>query len=158
MRVPVPPMGWPSAIAPPLTLSLSDRDRQVLQHREHLRGERFVQLDEIEVVEREPGLLQQLLTAGTGPMPIRRGSTPALAQPMIRASGFSRRAFAGAALMTTTAAPPSVTPDEDARGDDARVPFDSPKTSGSLRRLSIVVPGRGCSSAVERLRLALAHP
>ena len=30
-------------------------------------------------------------------------------------------------------------------------PSTSPKTSGSLRRPSIVVPGRGCSSALERL-------
>ena len=53
MRAPVAPIGWPSAIAPPLTLSRSVGDRRLAQHREHLRGERFVQLDEIEVVERQ---------------------------------------------------------------------------------------------------------
>ena len=45
-------------------------------------------------------------------MPILRGSTPALAHPMIRASGVTPCAFAAAALMITTAAPPSVTPDD----------------------------------------------
>ena len=35
-------------------------DRQLLQAGEHLRGERFVQLDEIDLVEREAGELQRL--------------------------------------------------------------------------------------------------
>ena len=35
-------------------------DRQLAQAGEHLRGERFVQLDEIDLVEREPGQLQHL--------------------------------------------------------------------------------------------------
>ena len=93
MRVPVQPMGCPSAIAPPLTFSLSAGNRQVAQHRQHLRRERFVQLDQIEVVERRPVRSSSFFTAGTGPMPIRRGSTPALAQPRIRASGLTPRAF-----------------------------------------------------------------
>ena len=33
-------------------------DRQLLQAGQHLRGERFVQLDEIDLVERQPGELQ----------------------------------------------------------------------------------------------------
>ena len=60
MRAPVQPIGWPSAIAPPLTFSFSERNRLVAQHREHLRRERLVQLDEIEVVQRQTGALEQL--------------------------------------------------------------------------------------------------
>ena len=36
-------------------------DRQLAQAGEHLRRERFVQLDEIDLIERQPGLLQDLL-------------------------------------------------------------------------------------------------
>ena len=35
-------------------------DRQLLQAREHLRGERLVQLDEIDLIERQAGQLQHL--------------------------------------------------------------------------------------------------
>ena len=35
-------------------------DRQLAQAREHLRGERLVQLDEIDLVERQAGQLQHL--------------------------------------------------------------------------------------------------
>ena len=35
-------------------------DGQLAQAGEHLRGERFVQLDEIDLVERQPGELQRL--------------------------------------------------------------------------------------------------
>src|SRR5258705_13480862 len=35
-------------------------DRQLLQARKHLRGERFVQLDEIDLIQRQPGELQYL--------------------------------------------------------------------------------------------------
>ena len=41
-----------------------------------------------------------------------RGSTPALAQPRIFARGFRPRAFAASADASTSAAPPSVMPDE----------------------------------------------
>ena len=54
------PSGWPSAIAPPLTFSRSGSIGSSLQAGEHLRGERFVQLDEIDLIERQPGELQHL--------------------------------------------------------------------------------------------------
>src|SRR5439155_9887510 len=40
------------------------RNRHVLQDSEHLRGERFVQLDEIEIVDGEAGTLSQFSDGG----------------------------------------------------------------------------------------------
>ena len=54
---PVQPSGWPSAIAPPLTLSRAGSIGSSCKHGQHLRGERFVQLDEIDVVELSPACL-----------------------------------------------------------------------------------------------------
>ena len=67
MRVPDAPTGWPSAIAPPSTLSFASVERAeragqaelvaaerlvvpCAQAREHLRGERLVDLPRVEVV------------------------------------------------------------------------------------------------------------
>ena len=44
---------------------------------QHLHRERLVQLEEADVVDREALALEELLVAGTGPRPIRCGSTPA---------------------------------------------------------------------------------
>ena len=89
-------------------------DRQLAQAREHLRGERLVQLDEIDLIERQPGRASATLRiAGTGPMPNRSGSTPAVANATKRASGVSPRSLrALGRLMTTTAAAPSLVCDE----------------------------------------------
>ena len=57
---PVAPSGWPSAIAPPSGLTFARIEPEVLDHRERLRRERLVQLDPVDVVEPEPGLLQHL--------------------------------------------------------------------------------------------------
>ncbi len=53
-----------------------------------------------------------------------RGSTPALAQPRMRARGVSPRATAALRLARTTAAPPSVMPEDDPRRDDAGLSLD----------------------------------
>ena len=60
MRAPVMPNGWPRAMAPPLTLSLSEVDAEVLGRREHLGGEGLVDLDEVDVVDRHAGPLERL--------------------------------------------------------------------------------------------------
>ena len=87
---------------------------------------------------------QSLRIAGTGPMPMMRGSTPALAQPRIRARGDSLRVRAASLDASTSAAPPSVMPDE-LPAVMMPGPSTSPNTGGSFRRLSIVV-SRACSS------------
>jgi len=72
-------MGWPMAIAPPLTLTLRCRSR-ALYCRAGLRGKGFVGLDEIEIVGFPACLFNAAREEGMGPMPMTLGSTPALAQ------------------------------------------------------------------------------
>ena len=67
-RAPVMPNGWPTAIAPPLTLSRRGRCR-VLVRRHHLGGERLVDLDQVDVVDRHPGAGQGLLAGFDGSEP-----------------------------------------------------------------------------------------
>ena len=75
MRAPVAANGWPKARLEPLTLSLARsmepsgssrpemrlavvRVLPGLQRRQHLRGERLVDLVEVEVLQLEPGALE----------------------------------------------------------------------------------------------------
>ncbi len=57
-RVPDIPTGWPSAIAPPLTLTTSLADAEVVGRGDADRGERLVDLEEVDVGDAESGLLQ----------------------------------------------------------------------------------------------------
>ena len=57
---PVHPSGWPSAMAPPLTLSRAGSIGKLAQAGDRLRGERFVELDEVDLIERQAGHLQDL--------------------------------------------------------------------------------------------------
>ena len=105
--------GWPSAMAPPLTFSRSGSIGSSLQAGEHLRGERLVQLDEIDLVERQAGQLQRLADRR------HRADAEALGLDAGRREGDeARRAASGraparsAADVTTTAAAPSLVCDE----------------------------------------------
>ena len=49
--------------------------------------------------------------AGIGPVPMIAGSTPAVAQEAMRASGFRPRVLASSALISTRAAAPSLRPE-----------------------------------------------
>ena len=51
MRAPLQPSGWPRAMAPPLTLSLFEIDAELARAGEHLRGEGFVQFDQIDLLD-----------------------------------------------------------------------------------------------------------
>ena len=59
----------------------------------------------------QPAFSSALREAGIGPEPMILGSTPAVAQEAMRASGFSFRFLASLALISTTAAAPSLMPD-----------------------------------------------
>ena len=61
IRAPVAPIGWPSAIAPPLTLTSPQSQPSVLPFASDLRRERLVHLEQVVVVQGRAGLLQQLL-------------------------------------------------------------------------------------------------
>ena len=73
---PVAPSGWPIAIAPPLTLTLSCGDAEVLHEPHHHRRERLVHLEQVDVVDRQPGLASALRAAGAGPVSMMVGSAP----------------------------------------------------------------------------------
>ena len=77
MRAPVMPKGWPTAIAPPLTLSLSGVDPELACRRDHLGREGLVDLDEVDVVDGEPGAGERLREASTGPRPMISGDSAA---------------------------------------------------------------------------------
>src|SRR3974390_2422355 len=59
----------------------------------------------------QPAFFSAAREAGMGPVPIIAGSTPAVAQDAIRASGSRPRALASLALISTTAAAPSLIPE-----------------------------------------------
>ena len=59
-------MGWPMAMAPPLTLTLPVIDGEILVHRKRLRREGLVGLDQIEVGNLPAGLLKRLARSGDG--------------------------------------------------------------------------------------------
>ena len=54
------PSGWPSAMAPPLTLTRLVRHVQVAQELQHDRGEGLVHLEQVDVVDGQAGLGQRL--------------------------------------------------------------------------------------------------
>ena len=91
-----------------------------------------------------PVRASSLRTAGTGPMPITRGSTPAAALPTNAPSGSapSARAFSSDAI--TSAAAPSLIP---LAFPAVTVP-PSRKAGFSAASFSAVTSGRGCSSTV----------
>ena len=77
MRAPVWPNGWPSAMAPPFTLSLSHGIAEVPRRRDDLCGERLVDLDEVDVVDRHASRARSAWRhASTGPRPMISGSSP----------------------------------------------------------------------------------
>ena len=61
MRAPVQPIGMAERDRAAVDVQPIRGDRHVVEHGEHLRRERFVELDEIEVVDAETGALAQLL-------------------------------------------------------------------------------------------------
>ena len=83
-------------------------DRQLAQAGQDLSGEGFVQLDEIHLSSVSPASFSTFRTAGTGPIPNRSGSTPAVANATNRASGRSPRVLAKSAEVTTRADAPSL--------------------------------------------------
>lgn len=60
----------------------------------------------------QPALARALVTAGTGPVPMMEGSTPAMAEHTTEHRGSRPRRTASALDMTSTAAAPSFIPEE----------------------------------------------
>jgi hypothetical protein len=153
MRAPEAPSGWPRAMAPPLTLVFSSARPSSFSHREELRRERLVHVEQIHVAEGEsPARSSALRIAGAGPIPISvrldagdaplhelgEGLQPLRLGPLCVGDHQHGRAVADPAGV--------------AGGDDAVLLEDG----GSLARVSSVVCGRGCSSSRSTCQRLLA--
>src|SRR6185436_15405638 len=143
MRTPVAPMGWPSAMAPPLTLIFSGSKRSSRSQARTWAANASLTSTRSKSSSRSRVFSSRRRTAGTTPMPITWGSTPAAATPRIRAIGRTPSCAARSASRTTMAAAPSVMPEE---FPAVTVPSVSLNTVGSLAREAVVVSARGCSS------------
>src|SRR6059058_3654080 len=142
MRVPDAPIGCPSAIAPPLTLTRSGSQPRSLLTAQACAANASLASTRSRSLANQPAFLRAKREAGIGPVPIIAGSTPAVAQETMRASGFSPRLSASVAVISTIAAAPSLMPDA---LPAVTVPFLS-KAGRSFDRTSTVVPCFGCSS------------
>src|SRR5580698_1001510 len=111
MRAPDAPIGWPMAIAPPLTFTLagsrpssrttlSDWAAKASLLSIRSRSETF-----------QPAFSSAFWVAGIGPVPMISGGTPACAHEAMRASGFRPRRLASPAVISTSAAAPSLRPE-----------------------------------------------
>ena len=142
MRAPEQPRGCPSAIAPPLRLTLSSGILRLLDDGQGLCGKGFIEFPDINVVHRETGSCESLWVAGTGPMPIRVGSTPAEALAKMRARGCRPWAAAKSSDASSRAQAPSL------RVEELPAVTEPPvrKAGLSLASFSKLEPARGPSS------------
>src|SRR5919109_86471 len=101
----------------------------------------------------QPARARQRFDAGTGPMPMYFGSTPAEANALIRAIGLSPSSFTLRAEASTTAAAPSLMPEA---LPAVTVPFLS-NAGFRLFIASSVAPWRGYSSSAKSTGLLLAR-
>ena len=97
------------AIAPPLTLSFSCGIPELAHARQHLRGERLVDLDQVDVVDRQPGALERLPAGGDrAHAHVGRVDAGGRRSPRSRASGALPRRSAARSEPTTRQAAPSL--------------------------------------------------
>src|ERR1035437_117048 len=146
MRVPVHPMGCPIAIAPPFTLSRSRFKFNVRSKASTCAANASFNSISPNSCSLRLSFSSSFRSAGTGPIPIVRGSTPAEVTAAIRASGFRLFCFTKCSLATTTAAAPSVIPEEFPAVIVPGVSLDFENTGGSFPSFSKLASGNGCSS------------
>ena len=89
-----------------------------------------------------PALANAFWLAGTGPIPMTRGATPAVALATMRAIGFNPCDDSAACDASNKAAAPSLIPDALPAVTDDPGPF----TPGNFASFSSVTCSRGCSS------------
>ena len=142
MRAPEAPIGWPSAIAPPFTFT-----RPMSKPRSRATAQDWAAKASFDSTRSmssilHPALSSALRLAGIGPAPISAGSMPAVAQETMRPSGRTPRRAASSAVISTSAAAPSLMPDA---LPAVTVPSLA-KAGRSFASASTVVPWRGYSS------------
>ncbi len=110
-RAPLAPIGWPSATAPPFTLTRAGIDAELAHDGDRLHRERLVDLEEVDVLQR-PADLRRDLAHGFDRRHqhhLRREAARRLRRRCARAASCRARA-PSSADMTTSAAAPSLTP------------------------------------------------
>mmetsp|Transcript_18415 Transcript_18415/g.58713 ORF Transcript_18415/g.58713 Transcript_18415/m.58713 type:complete len:226 (-) Transcript_18415:534-1211(-) len=141
-RVPEAPIGWPRLVAPPrgFTLAGSSPSSRQTPRLWAANASLASKMSTWSMVQ--PAFCRASLVAGTGPMPMIFGSTPALAYATTRPSGVPPSCAATDSAATTTAAAPSLMP-------DALPAVTVPSFLNAARSLpsfSAVAPGFGNSS------------
>ena len=110
IRAPLMPIGWPRAMPPPVTFS---RSRSNFSSRSQAitcaANASLISISSKSASVR-PVRSRTFCVAGTGPMPMISGCTPAQDNATIRASGSRPSASARDSLISTIAAAPSVMP------------------------------------------------
>ncbi len=79
MRQPLAPIGWPMAIAPPLTLTLAGSFSSTLLTAQACAAKASFNSNRSTSATLQPARASALREAGTGPMPIVAGSRPVVA-------------------------------------------------------------------------------
>ena len=143
MRVPEQPSGWPSAIAPPSELTTSSSSPRSRMQAIDCDANASLSSTASRSPMPQPARSSTLRVAGTGPMPMMSGATPAFAPATTRARGARPCASAYRSLTRTTAAAPSLSELE----LPAVITPPGPWIGRSAASFSAVVSGRGPSSA-----------
>src|SRR5829696_4336575 len=141
-RAPDAPIGWPMAMAPPFTFTIAGSQPMSLLTAMACAAKASLASTRSRSLTFQPAFSSALRDAGIGPDPMTAGSTPAVAQETIFASGVRPRFLASSALINTSAAAPSLRP-------EALPAVTVPsllKAGFSLAIASSVVPGRIYSS------------
>ncbi|OLT14175.1 hypothetical protein BJF79_03195 [Actinomadura sp. CNU-125] len=144
----VAPTGWPSEMPDPLTLTRSQSPSARPHSRPTARtcaaNASFSSMRSMSA-RVSPAAASALAVAGTGPMPIVRGGTPARPHETSRTSGRSPSSAARSGVVTTHAAAASFCP---LAFPAVTVASGSPlpRTGRSRASPSMDVSGRGCSS------------
>src|SRR4029079_8445090 len=136
------PIGWPVAIAPPLTLTLSVSQPSSLLTAQACAANASLASIRSRSAAFQPAFCSAARDAGIGPVPMIAGSTPACAQDTMRANGVLPSLAASDAFISTTAAAPSLMP-------EALAAVTEPSLSNAGRSLEIdssVTPAFGYSS------------
>src|SRR5216683_2857647 len=101
-RAPDAPIGCPSAIAPPLTLTLPvSQPRSLLTAQAWAANASFASMRSRSAID-QPAFLRAARDAGIGPVPMMAGSTPAWAQDTMRANTLRFSLAASLAFISTT--------------------------------------------------------
>ena len=110
MRTPLHPSGWPRAIAPPFTFTFSISNPRSLMQAMLCEANASFNSTRSRSFMSRPALCNAFFVAGTGPMPMIAGSTPATAMLTIFAIGFKPYFLTAASEASNIAAAPSLIP------------------------------------------------